>query len=82
MEALVLTDNNGTLYPRLEIKISECPMQDQIINLLEEKGYNFGAYDRRNGKIRVQMNGKSQLNKWQNEVEFNNERYLSKLEKL
>lgn len=26
--SLVLTDNNGTLYPRLEIKISECPMQD------------------------------------------------------
>jgi len=47
-----------------------------------KKGYNFGAYDCRNGKIRIQMNGKSQLNKWQNEVGFNNERYLSKLEKL
>jgi len=42
MEALVLTDNNGTLYPRLEIKISECPMQDQIINLLEKKDTTLG----------------------------------------
>ncbi|MEF8880672.1 MAG: LAGLIDADG family homing endonuclease [Candidatus Nanohaloarchaea archaeon] len=80
--SLVLTDNNGTLYPRLEIKISECPMQDQVTELLEEKGFRFGSYDCGNGKIRIQMNGKGQLQKWQEEIGFNNQRHLSKLERI
>lgn len=80
--SLVLTDNNGTLYPRLEIKISECPMQDQVTELLEEKGFRFGSYDCGNGKIRIQMNGKGQLRKWKNEMGFNNQRHLSKLERV
>ncbi|QGA80087.1 hypothetical protein [Candidatus Nanohalobium constans] len=80
--SLVLTDNNGTLYPRLEIKISQSPMQDQVTELLEDKGFRFGSYDCGNGKIRIQMNGKGQLQKWQEEIGFNNQRHLSKLERI
>ncbi len=61
--SLVLTDNNGTLYPRLEMKISPSPMQKQIIDLLTDLEFNFGSYDIGKGKVRIQMNGNLELSK-------------------
>lgn len=79
---LVLTDNNGTLYPRLEIKISPSPMQQQVQKILRDLDFNFGSYQIGKGKTRIQMNGKKQLEKWLNEIGFNNQRHLNKLKKL
>jgi len=80
--SLVLADNNGYLYPRLEMKVARSPMQDQFIEIVEDLGFRFGAYELNEGKIRIQMNGKQQLEKWVGEIGFSNQRHLSKLEKV
>ena len=80
--SLVLTDNNGYLYPRLEIKVSRSPLQDQLKDILDRREFNYGAYNAGSGKLRFQMNGKEQLSKWIETVGFNNQRHISKLEKL
>lgn len=80
--SLVLTDNNGTIYPRLEMKICPSPMQSQFIGILERKGFNFGSYDIGKGKVRIQMNGKKQLEKWITKIGFKNQKHKEKLERL
>ncbi|MBD3303595.1 hypothetical protein GF343_00455 [Candidatus Woesearchaeota archaeon] len=78
---VVLTNNNGIAYVRLEMKISPSPMQKQLIDILEKRGFRFGVYDIGRGKVRVQMNGKTQLNKWLKLVNFHNQRHIEKVSK-
>ena len=78
--SVVLTNNNGTCYPRLEMKISPAPMQQQLIALLDLYGFRFGVYNIGKGKVRVQMNGKRQLEKWLAEIGFSNLKHLTKAE--
>jgi len=80
--SVVLTNNNGTLYPRLEMKISPSPMQDQLANALERQNFCFGKYGIGKGKVRIQMNGKKQLSKWSQEIGFANRKHLDKLKRL
>ena len=80
--SLVLTDNNGTLYPRLEMKICPSPMQKQLISILERLGFRFGVYKIGKGKVRIQLNGKGQLNKWIKEVGFSNKKHTKKNKKV
>ncbi len=77
--SLVTTNNNGTIYPRLEMKICDSPMQKQFISLLKKNGFRYRAYNLGNGAVRVQMNGKNQLKKWVNLIGFNNLKHLNKL---
>ncbi len=79
--SVALTNNNGTLYPRLEMKISPSPMQSQFEEILQRNEFNFGCYDIGKGKVRIQMNGKTQLQKWLNEIGFANRKHLNKAEK-
>ncbi|MBW2969459.1 hypothetical protein KY314_05105, partial [Candidatus Woesearchaeota archaeon] len=78
---VVLTDNNGTLYVRLEMKISPSPMQKQFVDILKKQGFRFGVYDIGKGKVRVQMNGETQLKKWLKLVNFSNQRHIEKVNK-
>ena len=80
--SVVLTDNNRTLYPRLEMKISPSPMQKQFVEILKNENFNFGSYDIGKGKIRIQMNGKTQLQKWLKEIGFANKKHLNKAENV
>lgn len=41
--SVVLTDNNRTLYPRLEMKICPSPMQTQLVDILEQLDFRFGV---------------------------------------
>ncbi|MBS3135027.1 hypothetical protein J4406_01475 [Candidatus Woesearchaeota archaeon] len=75
---LVKTNNNGTLYPRLELKICPSPMQNQIIKILEDYKFKFGVYQIGKGQVRIQMNGKKQLEKWKSLIGFSNEKHLTK----
>ena len=75
---LAVTNNNGTIYPRLEIKISPSPMQQQFITIFNKYHFKFGVYNIGNGKIRIQLNGKEQLRKWLTLVGFSNEKHLIK----
>lgn len=76
--SLVTTKNNGTMYPRLEMKISPSPMQSQFIDILNKYNFRFGVYNIGKGKVRIQINGKIQLKKWCNIVGFSNFKHLSK----
>jgi len=80
--SVVLTDNNGTLYPRLEMKICPSPMQSQFEKILEQENFRFGSYDIGKGKVRIQMNGKNQLNKWMDKIGFKNAKHLEKAERV
>lgn len=75
---VVITNNNGTRYPRLEMKVSPTPMQKQFINFLRESGFNFGAYPIGRGKVRIQLNGKSELKKWNELIGFSNPKHQRK----
>ena len=62
--SVVIANNNGSIYPRLEMKISPSPMQQQFISVIESNGFNLKVYSIGKGKVRVQMNGVSQMKKW------------------
>ncbi len=80
--SVVITNNNGTIYPRLEMKISPSPMQNQFIKILKKQKFRFGVYHIGKGKIRIQLNGVRQLSKWVAEIGFRNQKHLTKLQKF
>ncbi|MBU0629283.1 MAG: hypothetical protein KKC75_08920 [Nanoarchaeota archaeon] len=80
--ALVTTNNNGTIYPRLEMKICPSPMQNQFITLLNQYCFNFGVYKIGKGKVRIQLNGKNELKKWIKLVGFSNKKHISKIKRF
>jgi len=71
---IVITNNNGTNYPRLEMKIMPSPMRKQFQELLDIYTFKYGCYEIGNGEVRVQMNGKKPLKKWKEEIGFSNEK--------
>lgn len=77
--SLVVTNNNGTIYPRLELKISESPMKYQFIEILEKLGFRFGVYKSNQNQVRIQMNGLGQLKLWMKKVGFSNAKHKQKL---
>lgn len=77
--SLVKANNNGIIYPRLEMKISPAPMQNQFIRILNSLEFNYGVYEIGKGKIRIQLNGKTQLIKWKNEIGFSNAKHERKV---
>jgi len=76
--SLVITNNNGTIYPRLEIKISESPMKYQFIKILRFLGFKFGIYKSNRNQVRIQMNGLTQLRLWVNLISFSNMKHIEK----
>ncbi|MBN2330899.1 MAG: hypothetical protein JXC85_03720 [Candidatus Aenigmarchaeota archaeon] len=76
--SVVVTNNNGTLYPRLEMKICPSPMQSHIIDILKRMEFRFGVYSIGKGKVRIQLNGKQQLEKWIKEIGFSNNKHIIK----
>ncbi|MBI2547621.1 MAG: hypothetical protein HYW23_04225 [Candidatus Aenigmarchaeota archaeon] len=80
--SVVLAKNNGTLYPRLEMKISPSPMQKSFIEILERTGIRFGVYNIGRGKVRVQINGIKQIQKWMNQIGINNKNQSERLKKI
>ncbi len=73
---------NGTIYPRLEMKICPSPMRNQLINILKENKFRFGAYSIDNNRTRLQMNGKKQVKKWLKEIGIRNNFQLEKMSRV
>lgn len=80
--SIVITNNNGTIYPRLEAKISPSPMQKQFIGILKRNRFNFIVQNIGKGKIRVRLNGEHQLKDWYYKVGFSNPRYLKRAKRF
>ena len=79
---LVTANNNGTIYPRLEMKVCPSPMQNQFIKILKNNNFKFGVYQIGNGKIRIQLNGKKQLKQWVDLVGFGNDKHANKINRF
>ena len=79
---VAIVNNNGTLYPRLEMKICRSPMQSQFIEILERNNFRFGAYVIDNDNIRVQLNGLKELKKWNELVGFSNSKNSERYRKM
>jgi len=77
--SVVITNNNGTIYPRLEMKICPSPMRDSFIEILRRLNFRFGAYIIDNNRTRIQINGQKQLSKWIKEVGVRNPKYVQKI---
>lgn len=76
--SVIITNNNGIVYPRLEMKISPSPMQNQFVAILQKYEFKFGAYPIGKGKVRIQLNGKKELEKWNRIIGFNNPKHQRK----
>lgn len=80
--SVVLAHNNGILYPRLEMKISPSPMQQQFRKLLDMYNFKYGWQEIGKGKVRVQMNGLAALAKWKKNIGFSNKYYSDRYQKI
>ena len=76
--SVVIANNNGTKYPRLEMKVCPSPMQSQLIAILAKLGFHFGVYQIGRGEVRIQLNGRKQLRKWREQIGFSNKRHIDK----
>lgn len=80
--SVVVTNNNGNLYPRLEIKISPSPMQAQFVTIVKNQGFNYKVQKLDKGKIRIRMTGKNELIRWLEIIGTNNPVHRHKAEKV
>lgn len=72
--------NNGILYPRIEIRMSPCPAQKQITNILNENNFSYRIQKLERGKIKIRISGKKELKKWFDDVGSSNESYIKRAE--
>lgn len=88
--SLVLTNNNGTLYPRVEICSISNPLMTQVSDYLNSKEIKCNFYlakRRKPGKwarkpqYRLQINGKRNLDKFITKIGFVNPKQIEKLKR-
>lgn len=79
---ITVFNNNGTIYPRIEMKISPSPMQNQIVNILQTNGFDPRVNNIGKGKKRIMLSGISKLKKWNKSIGFSNERNLNILKRF
>ena len=61
---LSIFNNNGTIYPRIEIRLCPSPVQEQVNKILNEFHFNFKIQNLERGKTRIRISGGNQLKKW------------------
>jgi hypothetical protein len=79
---LAIVNNNGNLYPRLEMKVCKSPMQRQFVDIIRRNGFRFGCYKIGNGSVRIQLNGFNEMKRWYKTVGFSNSRILKRYRKM
>ena len=80
--SLVITNNNGTVYPRIEMKVCPSPMLAQFVDILTAAGFRFGVYNVINEEVRIQINGLKQVMKWKQLVGFSNLKQVRKYQEI
>jgi DNA-binding transcriptional regulator WhiA len=76
--SVTIFDNNGTLYPRIEIRMSPSPAQQQIIEILNKLDFNYKIQKLERGKIKIRISGKKELQKWFNIIGSSNQLYINR----
>ncbi len=75
---VTIFNNNSTIYPRLEIRMSPSPAQKQIEEILLENGFNFKIQQLERGKTKIRISGRRELKKWFDLVGSSNPVHLNK----
>jgi hypothetical protein len=70
--SVTIFNNNGTIYPRLEIRICPSPAKNQIIEILKEHNFDFKIQELNKGQIKVRISGTKGVRKWFKEVGCSN----------
>jgi DNA-binding transcriptional regulator WhiA len=76
--SVTIFNNNGTIYPRIEIKICPSPAQKQFIDILNQLSFNHKIQNLDKGKIRIRISGKKELEKWFNLVGSSNQSHIQR----
>lgn len=84
--SLVIANNNGILYPRLEIKSISSLLLNEVLQFLASSGLKGNIYQNNNVKggqaiFRLQYNGLHNLNKFRNLIGFYNPKHEKKFMK-
>lgn len=77
---VALVNNNGTLYPRLELKVCRSPFQSQIRSIVESTSLRSCFYFKPSGEMKLQINGVTELKKWYDLIGFSNPKHRKKAE--
>jgi hypothetical protein len=75
---LAVYNNNGTIYPRIEIRMSPSPAQNQISAILDEFGFNYRIQNLERGKTRIRISGKTELKRWFKLIGSSNPTHINK----
>lgn len=78
--SVIVFDNNGTKYPRIEMKVCPAPMQKQFAEILSRLEIRFRAHEIGKGKIVIQVNGRKEVQKWASIIGSDNPVHKQKLE--
>ena len=73
--SITIFRNNGIIYPRIEIRISPSPMQQQFIDILNENGIRYTIQKLERGKIKLRISGEKELKKWFDKIGSSNQLY-------
>jgi len=73
---ITVFNNNGSIYPRIEMKICPSPMQKQFIRILEKNGFEPRVNNIGNGKKRIMLAGVKKIRQWDRLIGFSNSRNL------
>jgi hypothetical protein len=76
--SVTIFDNNGTIYPRIEIRICPSPAQSQFIKILEHLGFRYRVQNFDKGEIRIRISGVKELKKWFEIVGSSNSDYIKR----
>ncbi|MFW6226025.1 MAG: LAGLIDADG family homing endonuclease [bacterium] len=75
---LSIFNNNGVLYPRIEIKVCPSPAQKQFLEVLDRLGFNYKVQNLNRKWIRIRISGKKELKKWFDLIGSSNKIHLDK----
>ena len=76
--SVTIFNNNGIVYPRIEIKICPSPAQKQFIEILNNLGFNYKIQNLDKGKIRIRVSGVKELKKWFEIIGSSNQDYIKR----
>ena len=79
---LSVFNNNGTKYPRIEIKICPSPAQKQFVEILDKLEFRYTIQKLDKGKIRIRISGVKELKKWLGIIGSSNNSHIQKAEQF
>ena len=76
--SVTIFNNNGIIYPRIEIRICPSPAQNQFIDILNKLDFNYKVQKLEKGKIKIRISGIKELKKWFDIVGSSNRSHIQR----